>query len=91
MDLKHSSAIYKVPVWETLVLDLVAWVLPAFCLLLLKLEWKSPVKSDAFYPCACFVTNGPKSLLCSWCECAAPLKRSINTEKYHGKEMTHSE
>lgn len=77
-----------------MVLDLVAWVLPIFCLLLLlllKLECKNPMKSDVFYPCACFVINGPKSLLCPWCECTGPTKKTINAEKYHGKDLTDSE
>lgn len=66
VNLKLSRVIYKVLVWEILVLDLVACFLPMFCLLLLlllKLECENPMKNDAFYPCACFVING-QSLCC---------------------------
>lgn len=66
VNLKLTRVIYKVPVWEILVLDLVAWFLPMFCLLLLlllKLECKNPMKNGAFYPCACFVINS-QSLCC---------------------------
>lgn len=31
------------------------------------------------------------ALLCLWCECTGSITQTINSEKYQGKELTHSE
>lgn len=62
-------------------LDLVAWILPVFCLLLPKLGCRHTMTSAAFSTC---VIDGQQSLLCSW-------SHQAGTEKCHGEELMGSE